>query len=470
MGRKAEVLSAGEGGQTGIVPVGKDDVLGAVLGSAGFTWKDGKSRILPGAIVEHLTSHGADFAHGGQTKLGELVRNGAAGASGTVFEPYAVQFKFPVPAMHVHYAAGCSLAEAFYQSLAGPYQTYVVGDPLCRPFARFASVTPAVPAGPLAGKVQVPVTVAASEGTTVGHLEWFVDGRLVGEAKPGEPFAFDTTTVEDGEHDVRVIAVEAGPVATRSDAVVPIVVANGKRAFTLTGPATVGYADAVTFTGRVPGASAVELTVGGRRIAPVTLTGDGFKATFPAASVGPGPVTAVAHATFKTGPAVRAQRAFVVSPPPLRKHPKPDGKKAGLLCTLFDKVGKDAKPAASLDLVTLGGAGQKPSVREAIATKGAGAWREVRVAGEFEVPGAGLYQLVVTAAGELSIDVDGKPALARTDVEAGAPLGVLVGLEAGWHDLVIRYAPTGAPDLTVLLGGDRVTAPLAGAGLRQHGK
>ena len=129
-----------------------------------------------------------------------------------------------------------------------------------------------------------------------------------------------------------------------------------------------------------------------------------------------------------------------------------------------------AERAGADVLVTLGGAGQKPSVREAIAAKGAGPWKEVRIAGEFEVPAAGLYQLYVTAAGELSIDVDGKPALTTTKVEAGEPFGVLVGLEAGWHDLAIRYAPSGAPDLTVLLGGDRVTAPLSGAGIRQHGK
>lgn len=475
MGRKAEVLTAGEDGQSGIVPVGKEDVLGAMLGSAGFTWKDGRSRIVPGAIVEHLTSHGADFAHGGQTKLCELIRNGAAGASGTVYEPYAVQFKFPVPAIHVHYAAGCSLAEAFYQSLAGPYQTYVVGDPLCRPFARFAKVTPTFPEGALAGTVSVAVAVEPPAGVAVDHLEAFVDGRPVGTSKPGEPFALDTTTLDDGDHDVRLVAVEAGAVATRSDAVATVTVANGKRTLALAGPATAAWGDTVTLTGKVLGAQAVELTVGGRRIAPVTLTSEGFKATFPAASVGPGPVAAVARATFKTGPAVRAQRALVVSPPPLRKHPKPDGKKAGLLCALFDKTGKDkgskdAKAAATLDLATLGGAGQAPTVRDAIAAKGPGPWKSVHVDGEFEVPVAGLFQLYVTAAGDLSIDVDGKPALATTRVEAGKPFGVLVGLEAGWHDLAIRYAPTGAPDLTVLLGGDRVTAPLSGAGIRQHGK
>jgi len=57
-----------------------------------------------------------------------------------VQEPYSLQSKFPVPFLHGYYADGCSLAEAFYQSVLRPYQLIVVGDPLARPFARFAKV------------------------------------------------------------------------------------------------------------------------------------------------------------------------------------------------------------------------------------------------------------------------------------------------------------------------------------------
>ena len=35
----------------------------------------------------------------------------------------------------LHYARGCSLAESFYQSISGPYQLLIVGDPLCQPWA-----------------------------------------------------------------------------------------------------------------------------------------------------------------------------------------------------------------------------------------------------------------------------------------------------------------------------------------------
>ena len=76
-----------------------------------------------------------------QTPISELLRYGAAGSSGTVNEPFAIQNKFPYAMVQVHYARGCTLAESFYQSVYGPYQLIVVGDPLCRPWANIPDVT-----------------------------------------------------------------------------------------------------------------------------------------------------------------------------------------------------------------------------------------------------------------------------------------------------------------------------------------
>ena len=77
----------------------------------------------------------------GQTPLSEFLRYGAAGSSGTVTEPFAIAEKFPSPMIQVHYARGCTLAEAFYQSVHGPYQLLIVGDPLCRPWADIPQVS-----------------------------------------------------------------------------------------------------------------------------------------------------------------------------------------------------------------------------------------------------------------------------------------------------------------------------------------
>ncbi|MDA1085488.1 MAG: TIGR03790 family protein [Verrucomicrobia bacterium] len=139
--------------EEGVLPQGHADIAGAMVGIAVFDFAASASRILPGAICEHLTSTGgvvvwSDF----QTPLTEFLRHGAAGASGTVMEPLAIQAKFPDPFIHVHYVRGASLAEAFYQSVAAPYQLLIVGDPLCRPWGKAPDAPagrPALDAGPV---------------------------------------------------------------------------------------------------------------------------------------------------------------------------------------------------------------------------------------------------------------------------------------------------------------------------------
>ncbi len=125
--------------EEGIAPMDKPDVMGAVLGAAEYDWKASGNRILPGAICEDFTSAGGILTVGaGQTPLTSLIACGAAGSSGTVAEPLAIEQKFPSPFIQVHYARGCTLAEAFYQSVATPYQLLIVGDPLCAPWLRAA--------------------------------------------------------------------------------------------------------------------------------------------------------------------------------------------------------------------------------------------------------------------------------------------------------------------------------------------
>ena len=130
LGRKGKIV-------TTAMPMNATDCLGVTMGVADFVWADSKSKIVPGAIGDNLTSSGGVMTTGsGQTKLTEFLRYGAAGGSGAVYEPYSIQAKFPHPMIHAHYASGVTLAEAFYLSITGPYQMLIVGDPLCQPFAR----------------------------------------------------------------------------------------------------------------------------------------------------------------------------------------------------------------------------------------------------------------------------------------------------------------------------------------------
>ncbi len=124
------------------LPERKPRVLGAQIGTPSFDWPLSGSELAPGAIAENLTSLGGVMSVGsGQTNLSELIKAGAAGSSGAVTEPYSLQEKFPHPNLYVQYARGASLAEAFYLSVAGPYQLLVVGDPLCQPFSNAPQVS-----------------------------------------------------------------------------------------------------------------------------------------------------------------------------------------------------------------------------------------------------------------------------------------------------------------------------------------
>jgi uncharacterized protein (TIGR03790 family) len=81
-------------------------------------------------------SRQAYYAASPQSLTGDLVRAGVTGAAGYVAEPYldsSVRPEILFPA----YFAGVNLAEAFYLALpAISWQSVVIGDPLCAPFAK----------------------------------------------------------------------------------------------------------------------------------------------------------------------------------------------------------------------------------------------------------------------------------------------------------------------------------------------
>ena len=209
----------------GVLPRNADDVQGLMVGTATFDWKSSGSTIQPGAICEHFTSYGGVMrANASQTPLTEFLRFGAAGSSGTVAEPYAIPAKFPDAFIHAHYAAGCCLGESFYQSIAGPYQLLIVGDPLCQPWAAAPQI--AINGLKSDQKVNGVVTVTPSSTDSVSRFEFYVDGRIHLTCLPGESQQLDSKTLTNGPHEIRIVAVSSTPVEARSRAIIPIDVAN----------------------------------------------------------------------------------------------------------------------------------------------------------------------------------------------------------------------------------------------------
>lgn len=277
----------------GTIPRRAKDIIGLTVGTARFDLASADDTILPGAICEHLTSLGGVLqTDSGQTPLTEFLRYGAAGASGTVAEPGAVQAKFPLPSLHLHYARGCSLAESFYQSVTGPYLLLIVGDPLCQPWAVFPDVTVegVEPGQEVHGILSITPSGTQIPEQKVAVFECFVDGRLVARSLPGRTLSLDTAQLADGYHELRVVGIAGSRIETQGRAIVPIQVNNHDRTIELSvvpGDEAAGQF-AIKVAVRQPGAEIIYIVHNGRKLAHVD--GAEGEALIPTAVLGRGPV------------------------------------------------------------------------------------------------------------------------------------------------------------------------------------
>ncbi|MCU0727159.1 MAG: hypothetical protein MUE73_15460 [Planctomycetes bacterium] len=437
IGRKIEVLDKSEDGQTGVLPVGKHDIVGAVVGIPEFDFGQSGSRILPGAILEHLTSFGAMMAPVGQTKFSEFLRYGAAGASGTVMEPLSIHFKFPNPMLHVHYAEGCSLAEAFYQNVGGPFQLMIAGDGLARPFATFAAIAVKAPDPPWRGAVRIAARAADCD------TELWVDGLL---ASRGESVVLDTTALDDGWHDIRVVAVARDRIGTRSfrriDAVVDNHGLRGSAQWSGRGP-SFAMGSAVL---EVQGGSGFEVLRGAQVVARTT----GKSCEIPLSAVGSGPVSLVPRLAFPGGRFLRLPplRASAEEPPP-----EPGDVTALLrlpgLRGMADTGDADRPVLAALYPHALFG----PTLS---AQTGPGT--RIVLWGELETPEDGTWEFSFRGAGRLTVEIGGRRLLDGADLalEQFAALR----LERGWHPVWIDLRPEGPPALFAAAVGPRPYGPV----------
>ena len=289
----------------GTVPLNKDDVQGVMLGAASFSWKKSGSTIRPGAICEHFTSFGGVMrTRAGQTPLSEFLRYGAAGASGTVCEPYSLSAKFPTAMIQVHYARGCTLAEAFYQSVYGPYQLLIVGDPLCRPWANIPQVTvTGVQSGAtVKGLLKLKPSAAIPGGAKVDRFELFIDGRRRAECKAGETLALDTSHLADGYHELRVVAVAAGPIQSQGRRIIAITTAGHGRKITtsVTPRGTVRLGRPLVLAASSPGSIGIAVLHNSRLLG--RINGPSGRLDIDPAILGYGPVRLRAVGLGKGGP------------------------------------------------------------------------------------------------------------------------------------------------------------------------
>jgi hypothetical protein len=257
--------------------------------------------LAPGAFADHLTSYAGTLDNGAQVKMTRWIAKGAAGTSGTVEEPCNYPGKFPRANLHAFYAQGLTLGEAWFRSLGfAPFQVLFVGDPLCRPFGAPPQVVlsaPSVASGTIAVSAQ---TSSPVPGTNIVAHEFYVDGMLLAEKAAGN-FALDTTSLDDGWHELRVVARDSSPAKVAGRAVQSLVVSNHGRSATLAASVASGglrtrFDLSVATFGGVP--NWIEVRHNGR----VVASGDG---STPLAvhgrMLGAGPVRLVAHVQHADG-------------------------------------------------------------------------------------------------------------------------------------------------------------------------
>jgi len=302
LGLNAEILQAR-------VPMKKKDIQGCMIGWSNFKWHAYGNVILPGAICEHLTSWGGVMSG---TGLSVFLRHGAAGASGTVHEPYSMQAKFPLATIHVHYARGCTLAEAFYQSVYGPYQLLIVGDPLCRPWANIPEVAlEGVQAGAtVKGTITLKPSATIPGNSKVERFELFIDGWRRAACRVGESFVWDTTRLADGYHEFRVVAIEAGLIRSQGRKMLPIFVANHGRTITASIQPTghVDPAQPLVVTAASPGSSGIAVLHNSRQVG--RIDGESGRVTIDPVTLGTGPVQLRVVGIGQGGPS-----GYLMAPP-----------------------------------------------------------------------------------------------------------------------------------------------------------
>jgi hypothetical protein len=169
-----------------VLPPFASSVAGVTFGVSDFDWNRSGAKLIPGALADNLTSLGGVMTPSSQTKATELLRFGAAAASGTVTEPYALQFKFPLPSLHAYYAKGMTAAEAFYATIQSPYQLLILGDPLCQPYAHppLFDLQGCKDGQIVSGSLSIEFTPSEQDNSSDPiELTWLIDGKPQTQSK-----------------------------------------------------------------------------------------------------------------------------------------------------------------------------------------------------------------------------------------------------------------------------------------------
>jgi len=122
------------------------------------------------------------------------------------------------------------------------------------------------------------------------------------QARPGEPLTLDTARLQDGHHELRVVAIAASPIRSQGRQVISVLTANHGRTIEATAApqGRVPSAGSITVTTHSPGSMAVIILQNSRAVG--RIAGEQGQAVISAATLGRGPVRLYAVGLGRGGP------------------------------------------------------------------------------------------------------------------------------------------------------------------------
>ena len=260
----------------GTVSLGKHDVQGVVMGTSDLRLEGFRQHHFALGDLRQFHELRRALVFAGllsQTPLTVFLRYGAVGRGIGAPSLSRMRSSLEVPVAHAsgplrpRLLAGRGLLSVG----AGPYQLLIVGDPLCRPWADFPQVSVT---GVIRGRRER--CSAAPTGRhrcqrSYGGLRAGRRRSLSAQCPPRGTFPLDTTTLGDGYHELRVVAIGPPPIESQGRKIVPIRVNNrGRRiaaSFWAPGPQPLGRP--VTIGVRAPGSIGIVVLQGSRVVAHV---------------------------------------------------------------------------------------------------------------------------------------------------------------------------------------------------------
>ncbi|GAB5497546.1 MAG: hypothetical protein Phyf2KO_26260 [Phycisphaerales bacterium] len=224
-----------------VLPSGGAVVAGAMTGAANPDIAGGDFSFAPGAFADHLTSFAATFDTPSQAKMTRWIEKGAVFTFGAVQEPCNYPNKFPKAFIHNMYFDGLTIGESCLRSLqAVPFQGMMLGDPLCRPYAHIPDVNPGdLPMTTVSGNFSFTPTATTTHPTaSIATFEVYIDGVLRASDAAGNPLLIRTTFLDDGWHEIRVVAYDNTLVATQGEWVGGLITNNNGKVISFQGPQT----------------------------------------------------------------------------------------------------------------------------------------------------------------------------------------------------------------------------------------